>query len=90
MSTDNMVDDGESTFYRVRIRFADEDDWSQWYRPSAAPADYLSHEEAEQKALKCWRIVDAKRCQVQVIKVRMSIEPVARIEPAHVVRMRDL
>jgi hypothetical protein len=90
-----MVDDGTTSFYRVRIRFAAGDGWSRWHRSSAASLNYANYDDAEEAALGCWRTRDSdgewrKEYQVQVVEVRMSIEPVARVEPPHAFRMRDL
>jgi hypothetical protein len=91
MSTDNMVDDGETTFYRVRIRFSVLDGWDKWHRSSYASMDYAEREDAERAAVDAWRSWDnsdrRREIQVEVIEVWMTISPVARIEPAAVDRL---
>jgi hypothetical protein len=89
MSTDNMVDDGTTSFYRVRIRFAAGDGWSRWHRPSAAPLEYAELYDAEEAALECWRVRGApeefrKEYQVEIVEVTVKIEPVSRVNPATV------
>jgi hypothetical protein len=94
MSTDNMVDDGETTFYRVRIRFAtfgDGESWGKWQRSSYAAMNYAEREDAERAAFDAWRRWDSsddrRDIQVEVVEVYMTISPVARIEPATVDRL---
>lgn len=96
MSTDSMVDDGESTFFRVRIRFSnfgDGESWGKWHRSSYASLDYTSREDAEREAIGAWRIwdlSDRKRdIQVEVVEVYMTLSPIARIEPAYIDRFSE-
>lgn len=89
MITNNLVEVGEWTFYRVRIRYPVADgSWGQWHRSSVAPADYVTLTEAEETALRCWRNSDVDP-QIEVIEIVMNIAQSSRVAPAHTYRCDD-